>query len=123
MDIYYQDDYATLFHGDARDYSYPQDLDLILTDPPYGISYVTSWRSRSDRKRKKVANDDDLSVVSDVWKRAIFFLHEDRHWYAFATLKPRCLSESSVLFDAKQCLIWDKGDRGTVGDLKSAFGS
>lgn len=37
--IYYQDNYATIYHGDCREIL-PQlePVDLVLTDPPYGIS-------------------------------------------------------------------------------------
>jgi DNA modification methylase len=36
---FYQDDYATIYHGDCREIL-PQlpKVDLVLTDPPYGIS-------------------------------------------------------------------------------------
>ena len=38
MKPYYQDDYATIYHGDCREIL-PQlpKVDLVLTDPPYGI--------------------------------------------------------------------------------------
>jgi len=37
---YYQDDYATIYHGDCREVL-PKiaPLDLIITDPPYGVGY------------------------------------------------------------------------------------
>jgi len=39
MTPYYQDDYCTIYHGDCRDIlpSLPK-VDLVLTDPPYGIN-------------------------------------------------------------------------------------
>lgn len=38
MKHYYQDDYCTIYHGDCREIlpSLPR-VDLVLTDPPYGI--------------------------------------------------------------------------------------
>ena len=37
-DPYYQDDWATIYHGDAREVLPGLDkVDLVLTDPPYGI--------------------------------------------------------------------------------------
>lgn len=32
---YYQDDYATIYHGDCREIEPPMSVPLILTDPPY----------------------------------------------------------------------------------------
>lgn len=39
MQPYYQDDYATIYHGDCR-WILPQieKVDLVLTDPPYGVT-------------------------------------------------------------------------------------
>lgn len=39
MKPYYQDDYATIYHGDCREIlpTLPEQVDLLLTDPPYGI--------------------------------------------------------------------------------------
>ena len=47
MNPYYQDDYCTIYHGDCRDImpSLPK-VDLVLTDPPYGISLETAYRQR-----------------------------------------------------------------------------
>ena len=37
---YYQDQYATIYHGDCREIlPMIEPVDLVLTDPPYGISY------------------------------------------------------------------------------------
>jgi site-specific DNA-methyltransferase (adenine-specific) len=44
---YYQDDAVTIYHADCRDVlpHLPQ-VDLVLTDPPYGIAHPTDYRSR-----------------------------------------------------------------------------
>ena len=41
MKPYYQDDYATIYHGDCREVL-PQlpKVDLVLTDPPYNAPYI-----------------------------------------------------------------------------------
>ena len=45
MTPYYQDDYATIYHGDARDIlPHLEPVDLVLTDPPYGVGYA-EWDS------------------------------------------------------------------------------
>lgn len=116
IEIYHGDSGILLAGGGSRFMT-----DLILTDPPYGVGYVTSWRSRTDELRKPVANDETLDVVSRIWPMALDCLHPDRHWYAFAS--PRRIVEAAAIFKgAKHILAWDKGDRGTVGDLECGFG-
>lgn len=48
---------ATLYLGDCRDIlpTLPK-VDAVITDPPYGISYVSAWRKRGPTEM--LANDD-----------------------------------------------------------------
>src|SRR5262245_12433264 len=48
---YYQDEYATIYHGDCREIL-PQlePVDLVLTDPPYGVGY-SKYESHNDSPR------------------------------------------------------------------------
>jgi site-specific DNA-methyltransferase (adenine-specific) len=122
MKPYYADDLVTLYHGDCRDVlSAVPVVDLVATDPPYGVRYETAWRSRSDKLRAPIANDTSLDVVAEAWPSIVGRLKQDRHWYAFAS--PRMLVQALAIFGgAKHVLAWDKGDRGTVGDLEAGFG-
>ena len=44
---YYKDDWATIYHGDCRGILPTlEKVDLVLTDPPYGISHPTDYASR-----------------------------------------------------------------------------
>ena len=41
MKPYYQDKYATIYHGDCRDIlPHLPKVDLVLTDPPYGMEAI-----------------------------------------------------------------------------------
>ena len=47
MKPYYQDDAVTIYHGDCRDVLPTlEPVDLVLTDPPYGINYQSAWRTK-----------------------------------------------------------------------------
>ena len=122
MKPYYSEGGITIYHGDCREVLPTLPLvDLLLTDPPYGVAYVTARRSRSEPLRVAVSNDTALDVVAEAWPAAMERLSNDRHWYAFAS--PRKISEAERIFGgAKHILAWDKGDRGTVGDLEAGFG-
>jgi site-specific DNA-methyltransferase (adenine-specific) len=121
---YYDEGGITLYCGDCREVLptlAAKSVDLIATDPPYGVGYVTAWRSHTDKLRKPVANDKSLDIVAEAWPMALRLLAPDRHWYAFAS--PRRIAEADSIFtDSKHILAWDKGDRGTVGDLECGFG-
>lgn len=68
-----------------------------------------------------MANDTTLEVLKAAWPDAIRALAQDRHWYVFAS--PRKIGDvARILGNAKHTLAWDKGDRGTVGDLVCGFG-
>lgn len=124
MKPYYSQDGITIYHGDCREVlpTLPtESVDLIATDPPYGIGYATSRRSRNDKLRTAIANDETLDVVAEAWPLAMALLSHDRHWYAFASPRKIAIAES-VFSGSKHILAWDKGDRGTVGDLECGFG-
>jgi DNA modification methylase len=77
MSLYYSDDSVQLYHGDCRELTQWLDCDILVTDPPYGISWMKnkfdSDKSKRDavRERRKaqggdIANDHDVSARDDV---------------------------------------------------------
>ena len=109
---FYQDDWVTLYHGDCLELA---DLwtvaDVLVTDPPYGMSYDSGWvRGRS----RPVANDESTAA-----RDAALELWGDRPWLTFGTWRePR---PPGVM----HLLVWDKTDGvgPGMGDLQSAFGT
>ena len=123
MKAYYQDEYATLYHGDCREILPQLDkVDLVLTDPPYGgglsVDYADrfkikagKWWNKSDRagqhRHTSIVGDDQpfepsaLLAISS--KHKIFW---GGNWYA------------SRLPDSGGWWIWDK--RGGTRDVSSA---
>lgn len=132
---FYLDDDGILYRANfakITSYLYPSSIDLIVTDPPYGINYMRyrtlginsktiSKASRADRK-SLIINDKRPDSI----ELFISFLTE-----AQRILKPggRCcccsssgggnrpifpiwISLMSHILDYKQTLIWDKGGLG-----------
>lgn len=58
---YYQDDYCTIYHGDCRDILPEiERVDLVLTDPPYGIGTKTGTIGKANKNKIAYApNFDD----------------------------------------------------------------
>lgn len=120
MKPYYEHGGIQIFHGDCREVLPGLGpVDLVLTDPPYGVGYAAG-RQRGNVLGARIANDDSLAVVAEVWPAALTLLNNNRHWYAFAS--PRMLPGMMSLAEPKHVIAWDKGDRGTMGDLEYGFG-
>jgi site-specific DNA-methyltransferase (adenine-specific) len=96
-------------------------IDLVLTDPPYGIDYQSNRRVARE-KLPKFQNDCDLSWV-DGWVEQIHrVLKPDTHFYCFTRydMYPRFYQSIARLFKVKNCLIWAKNNHGS-GDLNGSF--
>ncbi len=103
MKPYYEDEAVTIYHGDCRQIWPLLEADLLLTDPPYGIShsshYGASWQDSI------IAGDINTSVRDDIlalWEGPAFVFGTWR------TARPR---------NTRHVLIWDKGPAFGMGDL------
>jgi site-specific DNA-methyltransferase (adenine-specific) len=108
MKPYYQESGITIYHGDCRDIlaSVPV-CDLLLTDPPYGISY----RSNYTQGRMFITGDSDSTDVVELLRLALARLVPQRHVYVFGPLDLSTLPIYSTVE-----IAWDKGRLG-LGDL------
>ena len=94
-------------------------VDMILTDPPYGMDFQSNHRKIS---HKKIKNDLDLSWL-EVWVDEIFRVaaNNTAH-YVFCSFhnvdKFKQALESR--FKIKNMLIWEKNNT-SMGDLKGDF--
>lgn len=113
MSTYYQDDYVTLYHGDCLELA---DLwtcaDVLVTDPPYGVSY-TSGRV-DGRKRNTTGINNDKSPATRDAALEVWGTRPSVVFGSWRVPKP-----ASV----RQQLIWDKGDDPGTGDLTMPWGS
>jgi hypothetical protein len=123
----YTDDAVQLVHGDARDVPAsrlpPGSVDLLLTDPPYGMQFVSGQRDRMASGGGAIAADgarQGMRVVRGVLAEldAAGLLADDAHILMFCHWQswPDFWDTCSAYFPVRQALIWWK-DRGGMGDL------
>ncbi len=106
---YYDKDGITIYHGDCRDILplLPK-VDLVLTDPPYGIGYQ-SCHTPSWRRKKKIEGDGDFPMWLFEYVPLVATLVWCRWDNLYAIPKP------------KSFICWDKGNH-SMGDLNHEFG-
>lgn len=98
-------------------------VDAVITDPPYGIDYQSSWRTDRSKRLPKILNDkkpfvEFISKLKDILKPC-FSLHIFTRW----DIQQKFIDELEKYgFKCKNVLIWDKKIHG-MGDLKTAYGS
>jgi len=68
MRPYYEEDSITIYHGDCREIlpTLPK-VDLVLTDPPYGIALADMhFGKNSDARRVSITGDEDMLAGGEV---------------------------------------------------------
>lgn len=122
---YYSDDSCIVLLGDCRELlPHIGPVDLVLTDPPYGVGYVTARRSRTDPLVAPIAGDESLNLLADAMPLLDRLLRQDRHAYFFSSAR-KIGQTCEIVADywkVKNVLVWDKGDAGSVGDLDAGYG-
>lgn len=99
-------------------------IDLLLTDPPYGLDYESEHREVNPFG--KITNDrleETLSVVNEALTVASRKLKTNSHIYVFCSWKtyPSLLPVISRYFQVKNLLVWVKNN-WTAGDLDANYG-
>ena len=112
----YQDDLVTLYHGDCRDVleTTPIAVDLVLTDPPYGVNYVSNMAA--GRGTQPITNDG--ARLSLRLYRAVMPLLFANHvlWFTRWDAWPDVWELLGSSLPMRGLLVWDKGSPG-MGDL------
>lgn len=90
-------------------------IDMVLTDPPYGMSYQSSRRTE---KYEKMENDDSLDWLPVFVKEIKRISKEDAILYIFCSWHniEKFKTELEKEFKIKNILIWNKNNFGS-GDL------
>lgn len=107
---------VTIYHGDCRDLR-AIDLiaDLIVTDPPYGVSWQSN-RRRREGKLDAIEGDTSVDMAIEGLGAALTRLRRGRHVYAFGRYDWSTLP----LCEAVE-IVWDRQLIGT-GNLYSVWG-
>ena len=114
MTPYYQDYHATIYHGDARDVlngPFISEHDwVVVTDPPYGVEYVSNFAKAGPSK--PIAGDQDTQL-----RDKVLTLCGNSPMLVFGSWKqprPRHI---------RHVLIWNKTGVGPLmGDLSCPWG-
>lgn len=109
MKPYYEHGGITIFHGDCRTIlpTLPK-VDLVLTDPPYGMDYQSARRTEWQRK-PKIQGDSSFPLWVFDFKPSVAMFLCCRWDNLYELPKP------------KSFIVWDKCRHG-MGDLEGEFG-
>jgi site-specific DNA-methyltransferase (adenine-specific) len=113
---YFETPDVTIYHADCRDILplLPSaSVDLIVTDPPYGVRWQSNYRTEAF---DMMQGDDGPDSAIEGLRLALKILREGRHLYTFGRYDLGDLPISSPVE-----LIWDKGNMGG-GDLTLPWG-
>jgi len=97
-------------------------IDLVITDPPYGIEYKSNFSKYSQNIAKEGVKNDD-NAADDIFDKCCELLNRktktDAHLYFFIDFKnyPKFRSIAEKYFNVKTPLVWYKSDAG-IGDLE-----
>jgi site-specific DNA-methyltransferase (adenine-specific) len=94
-------------------------IDLVVTDPPYGMKFQSNYRKV---KHKSIQNDDNLDWL-DGWAVELKRVCKDEaHLYIFCSWHNVDIfkQELGAHFKIKNILIWEKNNTG-MGDLEGDY--
>ena len=110
MTPFYETKLGKLYHGDSLEIL-PQlePVDLVLTDPPYGMDYQSAWRTDKTQWKDKIHGDKEFPV----W---LFDLNPRNALFTFCRW-----DNLKDIPKPKSFIVWDKMCH-SMGDLNHEFG-
>jgi DNA modification methylase len=112
-----------LICGDATDSAIVQKLmqntkaNLVLTDPPYGVSYKSNMRTKSEQFDLLMNDDVILKIDEIIEKFSEGWLFVWTSWKVMT----KWIDSLDNFGYPTNLIIWDKGG-GYIGDLQKTFG-
>lgn len=121
MPVVYESKHGVVFHGRAEDYLATMDkesVDLVVTDPPYGVEWKSNRRAEKfDQLHGDGADLESREMVRGVLTECVRVVGQNRHLYVFG---PTDVLEGLKVSEPVS-LIWDKLMMGG-GDTTAAWG-
>lgn len=125
-ELVYETERVSLWCGDAAEVLpslKTESFDLVLTDPPYGVEFVSDMRSKETRF-KEIRGDESgeearVPIVG-VLEQCVRLVGQNRHLYVF--FPEEVLRANDLKVSSPAELIWQKGLGPSMGDLTSPWG-
>ena len=98
-------------------------IDLVLTDPPYGMAYKSNRRKE---KHKSIQNDSNLDWLTEWCEELKRVCKEDAHLYIFCSWHNIDVFKKVIsdYFNVKNILVWEKNNHGSgylLGDYAPKY--
>lgn len=123
-ELVYESERAKLWLGDAAEVlpTYKTEcFDLVVTDPPYGVEFVSGMRAESFGEIKNDgADESSRNVVAGILLECVRLVGQNRHLYVAGPEVLRAELDAKVSSPAE--LIWVKQEGPGMGDLSSPWG-
>lgn len=94
-------------------------IDMILTDPPYGMNFQSHRRKNI---YEKIKNDENLEFLDDFFQECNRVLKKDSALYVFCSWHnvDEFKKQFEKYFKLKNILVWVKNNHGS-GDLQASY--
>lgn len=94
-------------------------IDCVITDPPYGINFVSGRRKE---KYSPIENDTNISFLDDFFQMCYKCLKDNTHIYVFCSWHNVDIFKQTFekYFKLKNILVWEKNNI-SMGDLYGSY--
>lgn len=94
-------------------------VDCVVTDPPYGMNFISNHRKT---KHNKIINDTNLDWLDEFSKNIYELMKDNSHGYVFCSFHNVDKFKQSLekYFKIKNILIWEKNNT-SMGDLRGDY--